>query len=54
MAKPLLRQKTFWTGFIGLVTAFGAYHTGDMTAAQAIQTALGSLLAIFIRQGMNQ
>jgi len=54
MSKPLLRQKTFWAGLAGLITAAGTYHTGDMTAAQAIQTALGCLLAMFLRQGVNQ
>ena len=54
MAKPVLTQKTFWTGLIGVITAVGLWKTGDMTAAQAIQTGLGSLLAIFLRQGVNQ
>jgi len=53
MAKPLGRQKTFWAGLAGIIAAAGAYATGDMTSAQAIQTALGSLLAIFLRQGGN-
>ena len=50
--KKWYQSKTIWTGIIGVVTAAGAGMTGTMSPAEAIQTGLGSLAAIFIRQGM--
>lgn len=50
--KPLWKSKTFWTGMVGLATAVGAYFTGEMTAAQAVQTGVTCLLGIFLRSGM--
>lgn len=52
MLKRLLKTKTFWTGMAGLLTAGGGYATGEMLGAQAIQLALGSIMAIFIRDGV--
>lgn len=48
----LLKTKTFWTGASGLLVAIAAYFTGEMSLAVAIQTAIGSLAVIFIRDGM--
>lgn len=51
--KELVKSKTFWTGIAGLVSAAGAYLTGSMDAGQAIQLAITSLAAIFLRDGMR-
>lgn len=50
----LLKTKTFWTGVAGLITAIAAYCTGEMNAGAAIQTGIGSLMAIFLRDGMRK
>lgn len=50
--KSLLKTKTFWTGMAGLATAAGATAAGEMTTAQAIQTAITCLIGIFLRSGM--
>lgn len=47
-------QKTTWTGISGIIAAAGAYFTGTMDLGQAIQLAVGSLLAIFLRQGIEK
>lgn len=46
------RSKTVWTGIAGIVAAVGAYFTGDMTSADAIQTGVTALIGIFLRTGM--
>ncbi|MBU0907748.1 MAG: hypothetical protein KKE05_06350 [Nanoarchaeota archaeon] len=48
----LLKSKTFWAAIAGIITAVGAYLTGEMELATAIQTGIGCLLAIFIRDGI--
>lgn len=48
----LLRTKTFWTGLAGVVSAAGAYFTGQADLAQAMQMALTGLVAIFLRHGL--
>lgn len=50
--KKLIVSKTFWTGVVGLVTTAGAYFTGQMEMATAIQTGVTCLLGIFLRSGM--
>jgi len=50
--KELFKTKTFWTGILGVIAGAGAYYTGDMDKATTIQTVLGSLIAIFMRNGM--
>lgn len=46
--KDVKKQKSTWAGIIALVAAAGAFYTGDMTGAQAIQTAMLGLLGIFM------
>lgn len=46
------QSKTVWTGMAGLVAAAGAFFTGEMGAADAIQTGVTSLIGIFLRTGM--
>ena len=50
--KNWYQSKTVWTGVAGCVAAASAFFTGDMTAAQAIQTGVTSLIGIFLRTGM--
>jgi hypothetical protein len=50
--KTLVKTKTFWTGVSGLVVAAGGVATGTMDPGTAIQTAIGSLIAIFLRDGV--
>ena len=52
MNKDLLKSKTLWAAVIGIVGAVGGYATGEMNIVQAIQTAGGCLLAIFLRDGI--
>lgn len=48
----LLRSKTFWTGVAGLIAASGGYATGEMSGGVAVQTALTSLIGIFLRNSV--
>ncbi len=48
----LIRTKTFWTGMAGLLTALGAYLSGEANLWQAAQMGLTGLMAIFLRHGM--
>ena len=52
--EKLFKTKTFWTGVVGLVTTIGAYVTGSMELATAIQTGITCLLGIFLRHGMKK
>lgn len=48
--RKLIRSKTFYTGIAAIVTGIGLYVSGDET--NAIQTILGGLGLIFLRQGI--
>jgi len=50
----LLKSKTVWTGISGLVVAAGGFFTGSLEAGMAIQTAITSLLGIFLRAGIEK
>ncbi|MCP4116476.1 MAG: hypothetical protein GY737_13910 [Desulfobacteraceae bacterium] len=50
--KSLVKTKTFWTGVSGVIAAVGGAVTGAMDPGTAIQTGIGSLLAIFLREGV--
>ena len=54
MFKRLLKTKTFWSGVGGLLTAGAGYYTGEMESAQAIQLAIGCIMAVFIRDGITK
>ena len=54
MIKPWYKQKTTWAGIIAVIAAVGARQTGDMTTAQAFQTAITGLIGIFLRQSTNK
>ncbi|WP_419657708.1 hypothetical protein [Desulfosarcina variabilis] len=51
-SKNWYQSKTVWTGIAGCVAAAGAFFTGDMSSAEAIQTGITSLIGIFLRTGM--
>lgn len=48
----LIKTKTFWGGIVGVVSGSAGYFTGAMSPAESIQTILGGLVAIFLRDGM--
>lgn len=50
----LLRSKTFWTAVAGIITATGAYFTGEITLATAIQSVFAALVVIFLREGVRK
>ena len=50
--KKLHKSKTFWTGIVGLISTSGAYFSGEMETATAIQTAVTCFIGIFLRSGM--
>jgi len=46
------KSKTIWAGTGAVLTAIGAYLSGEMAAAQAIQTGFTGLIGIFLRLGL--
>jgi hypothetical protein len=50
--QELLKKKTFWAGAIAIVTATGAYFTGEISLADMVQTVVIGLVGIFLRHGM--
>lgn len=45
--------KTYVTGVLAIITAVGAYLTGDASIADTTQLTVTALLGIFIRNGIN-
>ncbi len=52
LPKKWYQSKTVWTGAGGLLATVGAFATGEMGSADALQTGLISLIGIFTRLGM--
>ena len=52
--KDLLKKKTFWASLSGIIGAIGAYATGAVDASTALQTGLGCLIAIFMRDAIRK
>lgn len=48
------KQKTTWTAIAGVIASVGGLLTGTMDPGTAIQTAIGSVTAIFLRQGIEK
>lgn len=48
----LFKTKTFWTGLGALLSAAGAFASGQADLMQAGQMAFTGLVAIFLRQGL--
>jgi hypothetical protein len=51
--KTLIKSKTTWTGIAGIIAAIGGAVTGTMDIGTAIQTGVTSILAIFLRDGIE-
>jgi hypothetical protein len=54
MDKKLIKSKTVWAGVSAVIAAVGGYYTGQMDMAAAVQTGIGGLIAIFLRDGMTK
>ena len=50
----LLKSKTFWTAVAGIITAVGAYSTGEIDLATAVQGVFAALIVIFLREGVRK
>lgn len=50
----IFKTKTFWAGVAGLVVAVGGYITGDAEAVTSAQTAVISLIGIFLRSAISK
>lgn len=50
--KRWYRSKTIWTGIVAVVGAVGAYLSGEVSMADALQAVTTALIGIFIRTGM--
>lgn len=46
-------KKTYITGAIAIITAIGAYLTGDLLMAEAAQAVLTAILGMTIRNGIG-
>lgn len=46
-------KKTYITGIVGVVTAVGAYLTGDATLMETVQLVFTMVAAVFIRKGVK-
>jgi len=51
---PFYKQKTTWTAIAAMVTAAGAYFTGEVQLQTVIETIFGSAMIIFMRQGVEK
>lgn len=49
----LKSKKTYVTAVIGILTAIGAYLTGDLAGQDALKTIWVAVLAVFLRNGMK-
>lgn len=54
MRKELLKSKTFWTGISAIIAAIGGYLTGQMGLETAIQTGIGGMAAITLRDSIEK
>jgi len=46
-------KKTYVTAALAVLTAVGAYLTGDATVVQTTQLVFTALLGVFLRNGMG-
>jgi len=54
MDMSLLKSDTVKTAIAGICIAAGAYFSGEMEIATALQTGVGCLIAIFLRRGVEK
>ena len=52
--KKFFKSKTNWTCIIGGIGALGAYLSGEISGAMAVQSGLAALAGIFMRQGVEK
>lgn len=52
--KNLIKTKSFWTGVGAIITGASGYFTGAMTPVEAMQTVVGGLAVIFLRDGIRK
>ena len=50
----MIKSKTFWAGVTGLVGAVSGDLTGELELGAAINVAITSALAIFVRHGVKK
>jgi hypothetical protein len=50
----LMKSKTFWTGVSAILGAGGAYSSGDLSAAQAVQLGTTGALGVFLRMAISK
>jgi len=48
------KSKTFWGGITGIVGAAAGFFTGMIGPQEAINIAFGSIMAIFLRDGISK
>ena len=48
------KSKTVWAGLLGALGAISAWATGEATLAQMLQVVVTSVLAIFLRHGVQK
>ena len=53
MNTDILKSKSVWLGITTIIGAVAGYLTKTMTPVEAMQTALGGLAVIFIRDGIS-
>ena len=51
---PIWKRKTFWGAVVGMVTATGAYLSGELTLALYIGAMIAAVQTIFIRQAIDK
>ena len=51
---PWFKQKTTWTGIVGIVGAAAGFFTGTLPLAIALQTAFTGLIGVFLRAGVEK
>tara|TARA_B100001540_G_C15779443_1_gene630256 strand:+ start:1273 stop:1449 length:177 start_codon:yes stop_codon:yes gene_type:complete len=50
----MLKSKTLWGGITGIIGALAGFMTGEVEMGAAINIAITSLLAIFVRHGVKK
>ena len=52
--KEILKSKTVWTAITGAIGGVAAYFTGDLELGAAANIVITSLLALFLRHGIQK
>ena len=52
-AKKRYEQKSFWTGIVAIVAGVAGFATHTMDVATVIQTVIGGIAVIFIRDAIE-